>query len=556
MKNNLKELPLVATMTGELFQPCRLYYEVSDIHAVEAVFSRMKCMDYDKTSQRWVWLYHEESRYLKFPKTYREIPVHMRPIVLGSFFKVNDQHIHLDVRSCERVVQAIQFFDKRIPRKAAMAPFVSIYNKLTRGNPSNPQNQFDDLFTAIPSPSSHFIEDVERIAQTEPDREKRLALIHELIEKQERDSYPLTETLPINFYEDGILQLQSMLLMRQLEAIQHDSGNNNYRARDLIQESLGMDPKVPMQAPDGSRLYVPKIQTPLIEHDYPDPVSRLLTMGEPRTQGNYWFDYLGIGLTTDHISILIHMATDQELHQADQDSLDVWAPLHAWRALGQLRAEDAVVPLLQLLEDQEGDYDDWLLDDLPMVFGMIGQPAIAPVVQMLGTDIPAACRTLIANALGEIGRRHSFCRDECVGILTRQLEQYEANDAEFNAFLIWGLDELEATESMEQIRQAYARRCVDISIMGDLEDVEVLMGVRDKRVTARPLYNQLVGPMTEKRTQFSTMSSIERAPKVGRNDPCPCGSGQKYKRCGHPLKPGQLAKANIPRSIICVPSKL
>lgn len=21
------------------------------------------------------------------------------------------------------------------------------------------------------------------------------------------------------------------------------------------------------------------------------------------------------------------------------------------------------------------------------------------------------------------------------------------------------------------------------------------------------------------------------APKVGRNDPCPCGSGQKYKRC-------------------------
>ena len=32
---------------------------------------------------------------------------------------------------------------------------------------------------------------------------------------------------------------------------------------------------------------------------------------------------------------------------------------------------------------------------------------------------------------------------------------------------------------------------------------------------------QLVTPKTEKRVQ----------PKVGRNDPCPCGSGKKYKKC-------------------------
>ncbi|TMO99282.1 YecA family protein, partial [Pseudoalteromonas sp. S3178] len=25
-------------------------------------------------------------------------------------------------------------------------------------------------------------------------------------------------------------------------------------------------------------------------------------------------------------------------------------------------------------------------------------------------------------------------------------------------------------------------------------------------------------------------------PKVGRNDPCPCGSGQKYKQCCGKLK--------------------
>ena len=24
---------------------------------------------------------------------------------------------------------------------------------------------------------------------------------------------------------------------------------------------------------------------------------------------------------------------------------------------------------------------------------------------------------------------------------------------------------------------------------------------------------------------------VRRAPKVGRNEPCPCGSGKKYKQC-------------------------
>jgi len=31
---------------------------------------------------------------------------------------------------------------------------------------------------------------------------------------------------------------------------------------------------------------------------------------------------------------------------------------------------------------------------------------------------------------------------------------------------------------------------------------------------------------------YDTLAPIHReAPKVGSNDPCPCGSGQKYKRC-------------------------
>ncbi len=36
-------------------------------------------------------------------------------------------------------------------------------------------------------------------------------------------------------------------------------------------------------------------------------------------------------------------------------------------------------------------------------------------------------------------------------------------------------------------------------------------------------------------------SFIREAPKAGRNDPCPCGSGKKYKRCCGTPQPGPTA---------------
>ncbi|HEA84468.1 MAG TPA: hypothetical protein ENI04_00590, partial [Candidatus Wildermuthbacteria bacterium] len=37
---------------------------------------------------------------------------------------------------------------------------------------------------------------------------------------------------------------------------------------------------------------------------------------------------------------------------------------------------------------------------------------------------------------------------------------------------------------------------------------------------------------SQNRAPHRHVVSQPRANKVGRNDPCPCGSGKKYKRCG------------------------
>src|SRR6516162_9776606 len=101
------------------------------------------------------------------------------------------------------------------------------------------------------------------------------------------------------------------------------------------------------------------------------PVERLLTYGESdRIRWDDWPDYRALGIGPEQIPELIQLATDEELNLAAVESTEVWAPLHAWCALGQLRAVEAVEPLLELFDRLEDD--DWVHEELPAVFGLIG----------------------------------------------------------------------------------------------------------------------------------------------------------------------------------------
>jgi hypothetical protein len=90
-------------------------------------------------------------------------------------------------------------------------------------------------------------------------------------------------------------------------------------------------------------------------------------LGDARDSMGHWPDYLALGLGPEHIPDLIRMATDEKLHWADSESLEVWSPIHAWRALGQLRAESTVEPLLGLLHRIDDDQDDWVGEEIPEV---------------------------------------------------------------------------------------------------------------------------------------------------------------------------------------------
>ena len=82
-------------------------------------------------------------------------------------------------------------------------------------------------------------------------------------------------------------------------------------------------------------------------------------------------------------------------------------------------------------------------------------------------------------------------------------------------------------EAADAIREAFRRGSVDLSIVGDEEDAEIALGLKSKRSTPARIYR--TAPPGWLKEEGGVPQ--RRAGKIGRNDPCPCGSGKKYKKC-------------------------
>lgn len=225
---------------------------------------------------------------------------------------------------------------------------------------------------------------------------------------------------------------------------------------------------------------------------YPPPVDKLLTGGDLRGTSE-WHDYRALGLGPEHVPDLIRMATDHELNWADGDSPDVWAPVHAWRALGQLRAEEALEPLLGVFAELEDS--DWFNEDMPDVFAAIGPAAIPALAAYLGDQSHETWpRVTTTVCLERMGERHPETRDACIAALTASLEHFAENDPSLNAFLISPLLKLRAVEAAPVIERAFAADRVDLSVTGDWEDAQVELGLLAARATPRPNYLRAMFP--------------------------------------------------------------
>ncbi len=234
---------LLGTLTGEHFQPVRLHYRVLNHPGLKQAFEKLRCLEFDAPRMRWVWLYADEAKDLQFQRSYSHFPKELRPIVIGAFFLRTEETLLLDLRSCERALLAIPFFDQHLPRKLVALEQAEIVNRLFADTQENrlrsPDALFDGQISTGVVPAALVQRPTEKAAGIASSIGRYKMMLAEFTSRS-KEPLPPIERLPVHYAEDGIAGFKLALQLRQNVAMEHLQGNPRYTLGDAIKAVIKM----------------------------------------------------------------------------------------------------------------------------------------------------------------------------------------------------------------------------------------------------------------------------------------------------------------------------
>lgn len=227
--------------------------------------------------------------------------------------------------------------------------------------------------------------------------------------------------------------------------------------------------------------------------------------------------------------------------------------------------EEAALPLFE--KHVRRDLDSMLIETLAEKLHFYG-PAAVPMLSGIldDEDVSVWQRELAAQELQSIAAAHPSERDHVVSLLRSHLptpdeagrpagaETTNEDDVRFWSTLASSLAWLRDEESRPLIEALYEHDLIDDWLADDLE---MLWGAETTGPVRKPEEYDIVSDYEDRhrRAQRERQPAepwplevesgddghyvdgdtfVRDEPKVGRNDPCPCGSGKKYKRCCGP----------------------
>ena len=204
-------------------------------------------------------------------------------------------------------------------------------------------------------------------------------------------------------------------------------------------------------------------------------IAILNDLGDPQyiEEDSEWPNYLEYGFTAADVPDLIAIIVDEDLYEAPEGKSGIWLHLHTWRTLGQLKAVDAIEPLISTFDFFSLVEDNAAFKELPEVIAMIGEPAIEPVAKHLSNISTSTYTRSIANdVLGKIAKEHPDCRDKVLAKYKAYLAAPDPLSTRLNSFIVDQLLRLKAVELIDDIRPLFKKEWVELSIVGSLEDIE------------------------------------------------------------------------------------
>jgi len=254
------------------------------------------------------------------------------------------------------------------------------------------------------------------------------------------------------------------------------------------------------------------------------PIAQLRTTGET-LPAELRDQILALGAAA--VPSLVEILLDEEL--ADEHApAEGWPPIHAVGLLADLKATEAIAPLLDVLVETDSDHviHDRIQLRLPELGAPVLEPAIARLIQLDDDEQ----RYSVIAVLADLG-----VRDERIfEIICDALE----DDLSFGAHALAAYGDPRGVEVIEEVIDIFEPDYATPFWRADLTQL-------------LEAHAELGGQLDEvRRGRVEVMDQVWEArsrPKVGRNDPCPCGSGKKYKKCclGKPTTAASSAGAKF-----------
>lgn len=239
---------------------------------------------------------------------------------------------------------------------------------------------------------------------------------------------------------------------------------------------------------------------------------------------------------------------------------DLFLLLFGIYLLAQFREAQALLPIIKLIS-LDSETVDWLIGDtitegLPQILASVCHDNIEPIKQLVTTySADEYVRGSALHSLHVLYCEGAISREAIASFLNTLFTVHPIREPDH----IWDAAcalacNLHLKELLPSIQKAYRDGLIDEDY-ASLEDIEKDMLVEtEKPILPRQTYITdtvkemrnwaCFQPKTAKsKPDHSVLESfdydfddrsgtiVRAIPKIGRNDPCPCGSGKKYKKC-------------------------
>jgi tetratricopeptide (TPR) repeat protein len=235
--------------------------------------------------------------------------------------------------------------------------------------------------------------------------------------------------------------------------------------------------------------------------------------------------------------------------------------LHAVFLLKEIHAVASLPKIVALFEYDHDFIEFWFGDHVTVTlwqcyYGLgFDKPELLQQI-LIKPGIYTYFKSAVSDALHQIALHHPGRREEILSIYAKVLTFFtqaraEENviDSDFIAFLICDAMDCDFHELLPLIKELFEKQYVSTGICGIFKKVEqafrnpAIRDYRKKPFTIFELYENVISTwhgykqgkkdITTDRNLSEHHGSPEQAVsrKINRNDPCPCGSGKKYKKC-------------------------